>query len=64
MGVRKEALEGLKRRLESGDRSVHGFVEAEDAEIIEGMDASIFPNINSEEDYLGLLAADDTDSAD
>jgi molybdopterin-guanine dinucleotide biosynthesis protein A len=61
LGIRRALSAGLARRVESGDLSVHAFIEASDAEILEkdelpelGGDPSMFTNVNTPEDWIKL----------
>ena len=58
LGLGRTLLPELEKRLSGGDLSIHEFIKRSDAELISevdlrlaGFDASIFRNINTEEDY-------------
>ena len=58
LGIRREVLPEIGRRLSEGALSVHGLIEASDSEIISeselhkaGFESSMFRNLNTPEDY-------------
>jgi len=61
-GLGRTLLSELEKRLQGGDLSIRAFIKGNDAELITevelrqaGFDASIFRNINTEEDYRSAL---------
>jgi molybdenum cofactor guanylyltransferase len=63
LGVKRELLPDVERRLKRGELSVRGLIEDTDAEIISeselrdmGFEHHIFRNLNTPEDYLAMLA--------
>jgi molybdopterin-guanine dinucleotide biosynthesis protein A len=61
LGIRRELLQEVQRRLSSGELSVHGLIEHSNAKIIsesqlraEGFESSMFRNLNTPEDYVDL----------
>ena len=62
LGLRRTLLPELEKRLTGGDLSIHAFIKGSGAELISetelgqaGFDASIFRNINTEEEYRSAL---------
>jgi molybdopterin-guanine dinucleotide biosynthesis protein A len=67
LGMRRNLLETLARYIETGNRSVHGFLETEPSERITtsdllkaGFTLQLFANINTEADYRAALLADNS----
>lgn len=61
LAIRRRLLPEIQRRLSKGDLSIHGLIEASDAEIISeshlterGFDPAIFRNFNTPEDYFAI----------
>ena len=61
LGIRRTLLPEIQQRLSKGDLSIRGLIEDSDAEIIserqlreQGFESSIFRNLNTPEDYLGM----------
>jgi molybdenum cofactor guanylyltransferase len=52
LGVDRAALPLLLHRIDSGQFSIHGFIEAADSEIITDFDATLFTNVNTPEDWM------------
>jgi molybdopterin-guanine dinucleotide biosynthesis protein A len=65
LGVRRELLPEVQRRVENGNLSVHALIEEADSEILSeeelrhaGFEPPIFRNINTPEDYEGNSGTD------
>ena len=58
LGIDKDVLELVNRRIDSGALSIHGLIEAADAEVITNLDPRIFSNVNTPEDWRRLRAGD------
>ena len=69
LGIRRELLPEIERRLSSGELSVRGFIEESRAEIIpetelqeHGFGISLFRNINTPEDYAKIRGNSTSDA--
>jgi molybdenum cofactor guanylyltransferase len=51
LGIRRSLLPEIEKRLSEGHLSVYRFIEDSGAEIISGLEPSLFRNINTPEDY-------------
>jgi molybdopterin-guanine dinucleotide biosynthesis protein A len=63
LGIRTELAAALEAYIDTGDRSVHGFIEGHPAEILAleqlqeaGFKGEIFANINTQADYEAALS--------
>jgi molybdopterin-guanine dinucleotide biosynthesis protein A len=61
LGIRRGTAPIVRQRLEASDRSVHGFIAACDAEVLDeaelecaGFTRALFQNLNTLEDYASL----------
>ena len=55
LGIDRRELGLIKERIAEGKLSVHGFIEAADAEVLTGLDPGLFTNINTPEEWNRLL---------
>lgn len=55
LGISCSTLPDIERRLEAGQRSIHGWIEDSKAEIITRRPSAMFHNINTKADYRRAL---------
>jgi molybdopterin-guanine dinucleotide biosynthesis protein A len=55
VGIRRELLPDVERRVQSNDLSIHSLIENSDPEIVSDVPEGIFQNLNTLEDYRKAL---------
>ena len=53
-GIDRGALPLVLHRIDSGQLSIHGLIEAADSEIVTDFDPALFANVNTPEDWMRL----------